>query len=146
MMSPPGGETKPAAPRRRETRPGTTRKVNRLSEAQLERKRANDREAQRIIRQKTKDRFASLENQVKELKAKAEQCDALALENAQLKQELRRFAAVERENAQLRHHPLTAIPGFRPFADPGERMLRSDACYPSSRGACFVDERKRRKS
>ncbi|KFY08229.1 hypothetical protein V492_06420, partial [Pseudogymnoascus sp. VKM F-4246] len=52
--------------RHRASRAGT-RSVNRLSAAQLARKRANDREAQRAIRQRTKDQIDSLEQQVKEL-------------------------------------------------------------------------------
>lgn len=38
-----------------------------LTEAQLARKRANDREAQRSIRQRTKDRIERLELRIKEL-------------------------------------------------------------------------------
>ncbi|OBT70949.1 hypothetical protein VF21_09965 [Pseudogymnoascus sp. 05NY08] len=52
--------------RHRASRAGT-RSVNRLSAAQLARKRANDREAQRAIRQRTKDQIDSLEQQVKQL-------------------------------------------------------------------------------
>ncbi|KAL5348571.1 hypothetical protein ACLOAV_005988 [Pseudogymnoascus australis] len=52
--------------RHRASRAGT-RSVNRLSAAQLARKRANDREAQRAIRQRTKDQIDSLEQQVKDL-------------------------------------------------------------------------------
>lgn len=39
-----------------------------LSAAQLERKRANDREAQRAIRQRTKDHIDSLERTVSDLR------------------------------------------------------------------------------
>ena len=44
-----------------------TRSVNTLSAAQLERKRANDREAQRAIRQRTKDHIDKLERRIAEL-------------------------------------------------------------------------------
>jgi len=54
--------------RRRASRAGT-RSVNTLSATQLERKRANDREAQRAIRQRTKDHIESLERQITELTA-----------------------------------------------------------------------------
>src|SRR3954462_1857366 len=50
-----------------------TRSVNTLSDAQLERKRANDREAQRIIRQRTREHIEHLERQVAELGEQKEQ-------------------------------------------------------------------------
>jgi hypothetical protein len=48
---------------------GGKRSVTHLSKAQLARKRANDREAQRNIRQRTKEHIKSLEKKVKELEA-----------------------------------------------------------------------------
>ncbi|QIW97437.1 hypothetical protein AMS68_002955 [Peltaster fructicola] len=53
--------------KKRASRAGT-RSVNTLSAAQLERKRANDREAQRAIRQRTKDHIDSLEKALNDLK------------------------------------------------------------------------------
>ncbi len=44
------------------------RSVSSLSATQLERKRANDREAQRLIRQRTKDRIDSLEQEISDLR------------------------------------------------------------------------------
>lgn len=52
--------------RHRASRAGT-RSVNKLSPAQLARKRANDREAQRAIRRRTKDQIETLEQQVRDL-------------------------------------------------------------------------------
>jgi hypothetical protein len=49
------------------------RSVSSLSATQLERKRANDREAQRLIRQRTKDRIDSLEQEIADLKQENEQ-------------------------------------------------------------------------
>jgi hypothetical protein len=43
--------------------------VSSLSAEQLERKRANDREAQRSIRQRTKDHITHLEDRIRELTA-----------------------------------------------------------------------------
>ena len=54
----PGGKRKPHR---------GNRSVHTLSEAQLERKRANDREAQRAIRQRTKEQIESLQKRVAEL-------------------------------------------------------------------------------
>ncbi|KAL9115939.1 MAG: hypothetical protein Q9227_000307 [Pyrenula ochraceoflavens] len=69
-----------------------TRSVNTMSAAQLERKRANDREAQRTIRQRTKEHIESLEKQVTELTARGKQLDNANLELesqvAELKQQL----------------------------------------------------------
>ena len=50
---------------KRSPKPKTKRKS--LSDAQLARKRANDREAQRIIRQRTREHIENLERQVAEL-------------------------------------------------------------------------------
>src|SRR5262245_14003700 len=52
--------------KKRPSRAGT-RSVTTLTAAQLERKRANDREAQRAIRQRTKDHIEGLERQVRDL-------------------------------------------------------------------------------
>ncbi|TAQ84323.1 hypothetical protein B7494_g7355 [Chlorociboria aeruginascens] len=54
------------APRKKGAR-GGKRSVTHLSKAQLARKRANDREAQRNIRQRTKEHIESLERRVREL-------------------------------------------------------------------------------
>jgi hypothetical protein len=71
-----------------------TRSVATLTEAQLARKRANDREAQRSIRQRTKDRIEGLEQRIRELTE--EQNDGRSLEdverrNSELEEELRRL-------------------------------------------------------
>jgi len=49
------------------------RSVCSLSDAQLERKRANDREAQRIIRKRTREHIENLERQVAELSEEKDQ-------------------------------------------------------------------------
>ncbi|PYH95426.1 hypothetical protein BO71DRAFT_323142 [Aspergillus ellipticus CBS 707.79] len=74
--------------KKRESRAGA-RKVTSLSAEQLERKRANDREAQRTIRQRTKEHIERLEHQVAELKAKGEQFDDVVRRNAALENEIR---------------------------------------------------------
>lgn len=86
-------------PRRRESRSGT-RKVASLSAEQLERKRANDREAQRSIRQRTKDHIEHLESQVDRLQA---QVNEMRPRNEQFNDLLRQNAALQDENAQLKH-------------------------------------------
>lgn len=80
--------------KRRPSRAGT-RSVNTLSAAQLERKRANDREAQRAIRQRTKEHIDKLEKRVAELSINEEIKE-------QLTAALRRNEELEQENAVLR--------------------------------------------
>ncbi|RQM08844.1 hypothetical protein DH86_00002986, partial [Scytalidium sp. 3C] len=73
---------------------GSKRSVTRLTKEQLEKKRFNDRESQRNIRRRNKERIASLEEKVKELE---EQNDPANVER--LKQ---RNRDLEEENARLR--------------------------------------------
>jgi myosin heavy subunit len=65
-----------------------TRSVNTLSDAQLERKRANDREAQRIIRQRTREHIENLERQVAELGEQKEQLNKALQHNAELEAQI----------------------------------------------------------
>lgn len=85
-----GNERESTAPKRRESRAGT-RKVTSLTAEQLDRKRANDREAQRTIRQRTKEHIESLEREVAELRAKTERFDEVVQRNAALDEEVRRL-------------------------------------------------------
>lgn len=85
-------DTEAPVSKRRESRAGA-RKVTTLSAEQLERKRANDREAQRTIRQRTKEHIEQLEHQVADLKAKGDQFDDV----------VRRNSTLENELNQLRH-------------------------------------------
>jgi hypothetical protein len=71
------------------------RSVSSLSATQLERKRANDREAQRLIRQRTKDRIGGLEQQIFDL----------TTENERLHQCLRQPSSRQTETLQKRGHP-----------------------------------------
>ncbi|RJE25876.1 B-zip transcription factor [Aspergillus sclerotialis] len=84
----PDKETTPS--KKRESRVGA-RKVTTLSSEQLERKRANDREAQRTIRQRTREHIEQLEHQVAELSAKGDQFDNVVRRNAALEEELHRL-------------------------------------------------------
>ncbi|KAJ5131292.1 uncharacterized protein N7515_007331 [Penicillium bovifimosum] len=83
--------------KRRESRSGS-RKVSALSAEQLERKRANDRDAQRSIRQRTKEHIeqleaqvASLKSQIAEMRLRDERFDELIKHNAFLENEVRRL-------------------------------------------------------
>ncbi|KAK6007194.1 hypothetical protein QM012_006202 [Aureobasidium pullulans] len=89
-----GSQSKP--PSKRASRAGT-RSVSTLSAAQLERKRANDREAQRAIRQRTKDHIENLERRISELTGTQEAREKLYVATQQRNREL------EEENAYLRN-------------------------------------------
>lgn len=82
--------------KRRPSRAGT-RSVTTLTAAQLERKRANDREAQRAIRQRTKDHIADLERQIRELTAQRDTNSP-----TKMMELMRRNEELEQENAALR--------------------------------------------
>ena len=87
--------------------------VNTLTEAQLERKRANDREAQRAIRQRTKEQIESLQKRVAELSVHERASDELVA-TAQRNKEL------EEENLLLRSKLDQAMDTLRRFDSAGE--------------------------
>lgn len=73
--------------KKRMSRAGT-RSVSTLSAAQLERKRANDRDAQRAIRQRTKDHIDSLEKTIHDLRMAQDATEKL-------------LAATQRQNREV---------------------------------------------
>ena len=99
----------PGSVRKRASRAGT-RSVSTLSAAQLERKRANDREAQRAIRARTKEHIEKLERRIHELTSQDER-------NEQLLAALKRNKELEEENQMLRasleqaHYTMGVSPG-----------------------------------
>ncbi|KAJ5624968.1 hypothetical protein N7510_001277 [Penicillium lagena] len=101
--------------KKREPRPGT-RKVSSLSAEQLERKRANDREAQRSIRQRNKEHIEQLEGQVATLQS---QITDLRTRSERFDELIRRNTALDEENSRLKHQ-LAAIAGGPGFAAGGE--------------------------
>ncbi|KAL5344759.1 hypothetical protein ACLOAV_010156 [Pseudogymnoascus australis] len=94
-----------------------TRSVNRLSAAQLARKRANDREAQRAIRQRTKDHIDFLERRVEQLKdpEKERRTWNLHMRNRQLEEEIATLR--DRINA-LETRNTGAMDAGAPLSDP----------------------------
>lgn len=94
-----------------------TRKVSALSLKQLERKRANDREAQRSVRQRTKEHIELLENQVTDLqmqvaalRPRSERCGFLVKRNASLEEEVNRL-----------RHQLSACTGYPVLPSEGDQ-------------------------
>ncbi|KAF1998622.1 hypothetical protein P154DRAFT_438686 [Amniculicola lignicola CBS 123094] len=82
--------------KKRPSRAGT-RSVSTLTAAQLERKRANDREAQRAIRQRTKAHIETLEDKIRTLQAQQD-----TNSSSKLLELMRRNEELEQENAMLR--------------------------------------------
>ncbi|KAF7596706.1 hypothetical protein BBP40_000134 [Aspergillus hancockii] len=76
-----------------------------LSAAQLERKRAHDREAQKINRQRTKQYIKYLEHQVVELETKLKEYDNAIQQNTKL----------QHENENLRLQLATIVDGQESF-------------------------------
>ncbi|KAF1943532.1 hypothetical protein EJ02DRAFT_443249 [Clathrospora elynae] len=103
-----GSEARQLTPgaKKRPSRAGT-RSVTTLTAAQLERKRANDREAQRAIRQRTKDHIDTLERQVRDLTAQLENSSSTKMMDL-----IRRNDELEQENTVLRSrlsHAVSAL-------------------------------------
>ena len=111
--------TDDASSRRRASRSGS-RSVNTLSTTQLERKRANDREAQRTIRQRTKEHIHILERQVAHL----------GVREAQLESVMQRNAVLEAELARLKQQMLTA--GYDFGRDDMPELYETVGAMPSS--------------
>lgn len=74
---------------------GGKRSVTHLSKAQLARKRANDREAQRNIRQRTKEHIENLEQKVKELErgGRSSSVERIIRRNEELEAEVEKLRA-----------------------------------------------------
>jgi hypothetical protein len=81
-----------------------------LSKAQLARKRANDREAQRNIRQRTKEHIANLEKKVQELEhgGRSSSMERVIKRNKELEEE------IERLRAQVATHQPSVAPAQVP--------------------------------
>ena len=81
-----------------------TRSVSTLSTSQLERKRANDREAQRIIRQRTREHIESLEQKVSELDGQKQQLDRALQRNVELEGQIAALQSQVTELMRLLQH------------------------------------------
>ena len=86
-------DAKPPSRKRRASASGS-RGIANLTPEQLAKKRANDREAQRAIRERTKHQIESLENQIRELKCQQPYQD--------LQRVIRQKESVEAENVEIK--------------------------------------------
>ncbi|KXG50582.1 bZIP transcription factor, bZIP-1 [Penicillium griseofulvum] len=103
--------------KRRESRSGT-RKVSTLSLEQLERKRANDREAQRSIRQRTKEHIEQLEAQVATLQS---QIAEMRPQNERFHEVMQHNAFLENEVIRLKNQ-VASLTGRPEFASNNQPM------------------------
>lgn len=108
--------TKPGADKAKVGKRKGTRSVSTLTPSQLARKRANDREAQRAIRARTKEHIENLEREIDELRSQQSRDQTvrdLLGRNRALEEEVRRL----RESLGIRNaghglqYPTSAYPG-----------------------------------
>jgi predicted RNase H-like nuclease (RuvC/YqgF family) len=88
-----------------------TRSVSTLTPSQLARKRANDREAQRAIRARTKEHIDRLERELEDLKSKQNR-------DQTVQELLRRNKALEEELARLKENMGVSMTSS-PYSTPG---------------------------
>jgi hypothetical protein len=103
--------------------PGT-RSVSTLTPAQLARKRANDREAQRAIRARTKEHIENLERELEELRSASSRDDTV-------QDLLRKNRALEEELHRLKESMGITTNGPRGYYHPCTFAPRTTWCAPS---------------
>ena len=101
----------------------SARGVANLTPQQLERKRANDREAQRAIRERTKQQIDRLNEKIRELESAQPYRDLQAV--------ISQKDAVEAENVEIKRQLASFINVFRTFV-PGAQGLERMYCYAES--------------
>lgn len=94
VQSAPDGGPAPLAGRKRKATSAASRGVANLTPEQLAKKRANDREAQRAIRERTKAQIEALQQQVRDLSSQKPYLDLQAA--------LKEKEAVEAENREIK--------------------------------------------
>ncbi|KAM0428140.1 hypothetical protein ACHAPT_007040 [Fusarium lateritium] len=108
-----------------------TRSVSTLTPSQLARKRANDREAQRAIRARTKEHIERLERELEDLKSKQSR-------DQTVQELLRRNKALEEELMRLKETmgvSMTSSPYSTPVYD--DNLSSGSGAIPSPRGSPF---------
>jgi hypothetical protein len=117
-----------AEPAKSSKRKGT-RSVSTLTPSQLARKRANDREAQRAIRARTKEHIDRLERELEELKSKQSR-------DQTVQELLRRNQALEEELMRLKENMGVSMTSS-PYSAPGTTLSVTIPCSvpsPTSNG------------
>lgn len=93
--------------KRRKTSTGTPRGVASLTPEQLAKKRANDREAQRAIRERTKTQIENLERRIQELTSQQPYQELQAV--------LRQKEAIQAENEEIRRRLESVLAVIQPI-------------------------------
>ncbi|KAI1762615.1 hypothetical protein GGR53DRAFT_412881 [Hypoxylon sp. FL1150] len=122
---------KPAAEATRSGKRKGTRSVSTLTPSQLARKRANDREAQRAIRARTKEHIDNLEREIEELRGQQDRDQTiqnLLRRNKSLEDELRRVR--ESLGQPVSMYPL--IPNIAPYGSVHDATDAWSASMPRS--------------
>jgi hypothetical protein len=96
--------------KRRKAQGASSRGVANLTPDQLAKKRANDREAQRAIRERTKNQIEGLERKIRELTSQQPY--------QELQHVLRQKEAVEVENAEIRKRLASVLSIIQPILGP----------------------------
>ncbi|KAF4821222.1 hypothetical protein CGCTS75_v011149 [Colletotrichum tropicale] len=114
--------------KKRKTGPGS-RGVANLTPEQLAKKRANDREAQRAIRERTKNQIETLERRIQELTSQQPYQELQAV--------LRAKEAVEAENADLKRRLQAFITSIQPLisSTPAVQQPPDPVVFPSPSGS-----------
>ncbi|KAF9878484.1 BZIP transcription factor [Colletotrichum karsti] len=121
--------SQPADTKKRRTGPGS-RGVANLTPEQLAKKRANDREAQRAIRERTKNQIETLERRIQELTSQQPYQELQAVQRAK--------EAVEAENADLKRRLQAFITSIQPLisSPPAQQPVSVDpVVFPSPSGS-----------
>ena len=95
--------------KKRKTPATATRSVASLTPDQLAKKRANDREAQRAIRERTKNQIEKLEQRIQELESQQPYQELQAV--------LREKQAIQEENNEIRRRLASVINTLQPLVD-----------------------------
>jgi TolA-binding protein len=114
------GSNSGAGSKRKRTAGNSARGVANLTPEQLERKRANDREAQRAIRERTKQQIDRLNERIRELES--------SQPYRELQVVISEKEAVEAENAEIKRQLASFISVFRSFV-PGAQGLEGVSRY-----------------
>ncbi|PYH48387.1 bZIP transcription factor [Aspergillus saccharolyticus JOP 1030-1] len=120
-----GGAATAVAGRKRKLNSNSARGVANLTPEQLAKKRANDRQAQRAIRERTKAHIDLLEQQVRDLSSQKPYLDLQAA--------LKQNEAVQMENRELKHGLKTVLEIIQPLLrDQANPDLLASAAAPAS--------------
>ncbi|KAI1323828.1 hypothetical protein F5Y16DRAFT_382690 [Xylariaceae sp. FL0255] len=115
----------PEDQRTKKRRTGTgSRGVANLTPEQLAKKRANDREAQRAIRERTKNQIEALEARISELTSQQPY--------QELQKVIRQKEAVEAENEEIKARLASIISMLNPYLSSQQATARANLTSPSS--------------